>query len=212
MCYKVSPEFKNVDCTETECACYKYCNSDDDCPKSMPKCSEIQIKDYVGICVDYMYDRYEFFGRVNKGEEYQHQFSDDYIFILSPLKSGMGWEIVIQEKNALNEYNLARLTPPLHLTLNPRYIEGWHFRNADNSDQNDGSVNAPQEVREFIFSSKVGKSIALDHWPTLEDIEIIEKDGKGELIITKMELGNFKKGEKAYIESMSFQVSIQLKK
>ncbi len=51
MCYKPSPEYKIVDCNEVECECYKYCNSDNDCPKSMSTCSPIQIRDYVGICV-----------------------------------------------------------------------------------------------------------------------------------------------------------------
>lgn len=51
MCYKVKSGFKNIDCKEAECECYKYCNSNDDCTKSMPKCSPIQIMDYVGICV-----------------------------------------------------------------------------------------------------------------------------------------------------------------
>jgi len=50
MCYRVKQGFKNVDCKEVECECYKYCNSNDDCPKSMPKCSPIQIMDYMGIC------------------------------------------------------------------------------------------------------------------------------------------------------------------
>lgn len=51
MCYKIEPGLKNVSCEEVGCECYKYCNSNDDCPKSMPKCSEIQTKDYLGICV-----------------------------------------------------------------------------------------------------------------------------------------------------------------
>ena len=49
------------------------------------------------------------------------------------------------------------LTPPWHLVPNPRYVEGWHFRNASNTGPNDGSVNAPQETREFIFSPEVGR-------------------------------------------------------
>ncbi len=51
MCYKVKSGYKDVDCNKIECECYKYCNTDDDCPKSMPTCSSTQIRDYVGICV-----------------------------------------------------------------------------------------------------------------------------------------------------------------
>ncbi len=50
MCYKVEPGLKIVSCEEVSCECYKYCNSDDDCPKNTPKCSPIQIRDYIGIC------------------------------------------------------------------------------------------------------------------------------------------------------------------
>ena len=35
--------------------------------------------------------------------------------------------------------NLSSLTPPFHFAPNPRQIEGWHFRNADNTGPNDGT-------------------------------------------------------------------------
>ena len=154
-------------------------------------------------------NKYEFSGEVSKGEEYRYQFSDNYIFFLEPLKSGDGWEIVIKETGADDGDNLARLTPPLHLTPNPRFIEGWHFRNSDNTGPNetgDKNVNAPGKIREFIFSPKVGKQIQSE--PTAEELEIIRKDGSGTLTITEIELGNLNPGEKANITSMKFEVKI----
>ena len=52
MCYKVESGYKILSCDEVVCECFKYCNSDDDCPRSKPTCSPIQIMDYMGICVD----------------------------------------------------------------------------------------------------------------------------------------------------------------
>ena len=54
-------------------------------------------------------------------------FQTNYVFTLEPLKSGDGWEIVIKETGSDDRDNLARLTPPLHIITNPRFIEGWHF-------------------------------------------------------------------------------------
>ncbi len=156
------------------------------------------------------YYKYEFPGEVFKGEEYRYQFSDKYIFFLNPLKSGEGWEIVIKQKKTEDGDNLARLTPPLYLTPNPRYIKGWHFRNSDNTGPNETgekNVNAPGKIREFIFSPKVGKLIQSE--PTVEEVKIIRQDGAGTLTIIELELGNLKQGEKAYIKSMKFEVKIK---
>ncbi len=155
--------------------------------------------------------RYRFTGEVTKGEEYRSQFSDKYIFFLEPLKSGNGWEIVIKEKGNEDGDNLARLTPPLHLITNPRFIEGWHFRNSDNTGQNETgekNVNAPGKIREFIFSSKVGKQFQNE--PTAEELEIIKNDGTGILTIKEIELGNLTQGEKANISSMKFEVQLEI--
>ena len=69
-----------------------------------------------------------------------------------------GWLLEVTSRDRHNE-DLARLTPPWHFTPNPRQIDGWHFRNVENTGPHDGSVNAPQELREFVFSPRVGRDI-----------------------------------------------------
>ena len=100
--------------------------------------------------------------------------------------------------------NIARLTPPYHFVPNPRYVEGWHFRNADNSGPNDGSVNAPQEERDFVFSPEVGRSI--DRPETPEQLAQLQLAGQGRLMITSLRLGNLEPGKKAYIRRMTFSI------
>ena len=61
------------------------------------------------------------------------------------------------------------MTPPWHFVPNAREIEGWHFRNGDNTAPNDASVNALQELREFIFSPAVGRGIEYNGSGTTSD-------------------------------------------
>jgi hypothetical protein len=112
------------------------------------------------------------------------------------------------------EENLARLTPPFHFAPHPRIIEGWHFRNKDNTGPNRGDVNAPQRVRDFIFSREVGRTIQgsdaeADHAPTEEEVERVGEDGRGVLTIEEMKLSKPKAGAQAAIESMKFTVAIE---
>ena len=82
-----------------------------------------------------------FTGAVKAGERWEHQFGGQFIFALEPLE--FGWFVTVYERG--RKEDLARLTPPFHFVPNPREVEGWHFRNEDNTGPNDGSVNAPQE-------------------------------------------------------------------
>jgi hypothetical protein len=79
-------------------------------------------------------------------------------WIVRLMSTAEGWLLEVATKGREAE-DLSRLTPPWHCAPNPRQIEGWHVRNVDNSAPNDGSVNAPQEFREFIFSPAVGREI-----------------------------------------------------
>ena len=145
-----------------------------------------------------------FSGMVQRGENFAFPFSDRFTFELVPID--YGWHIAIRDADLPNE-DLARLTPPFHFVPNPRFIEGWHFRNQDNTGPNEGSVNAPQRERDFIFSPKVGRSI--QYPPTAEQVAIVEDDGRGLLQIMALELGNLEPGQKAHIESMEFEVRLE---
>jgi len=96
-----------------------------------------------------------FTGALKAGEHFQHPFGGRFNFELHP--DDYGWSIAVYEQGRRD--TLSRLTLPLH-GPNPTHIAGWHFRNEENTGPNDGSLNVPQAVREFIFSPEVGRSIA----------------------------------------------------
>ena len=79
------------------------------------------------------------------------QLDNGWVFAL--MSTEEGWVIRLFDHAQIGmAADLTALTPPLHSTPNPRDLFGWHFRNADNTGPNDGSVNAPQELRAFVIS------------------------------------------------------------
>ena len=148
----------------------------------------------------------EFSGSVKAGQRFEHPFGDRFVFALEPAQ--FGWEICIYEKG--RKEDLAELTLPLH-GPNPTDIEGWHFRNEDNTAPNDGSVNVPQEDREFIFSPEVGKTINAPESTneiSEDDIDRIEAFGQGELKLTHMKLSPPHLHETASIQQMGFHCKL----
>jgi hypothetical protein len=148
-----------------------------------------------------------FAGVVKVGDSFQHQFAERFIFALEP--SEFGWIVTIYEKGRRED--LARLTPPFHFVPNPTEIEGWHFRNENNTEPNEGSVNAPQDEREFIFSPEVGRSIdgpTARRQPTPEEIDRVSSFGRGALHIEHLTLSPVKRGDQARILEMKFRCTI----
>ena len=149
-----------------------------------------------------------FDAELTEGERFTFDVSDRLYFELDP--DPEGWEIAVRAADRPGE-NLARLTPPLH-GPNPRQLWGWHFRNADNTGPNDGSVSAPETNRPFIFSEQVGRSIqgpGSDRGPTPEEIEAVERDGSGTLVIEDLKLGNLGGGQRASIRWIRFHVVLE---
>lgn len=151
-----------------------------------------------------------FTGEVKAGETYSVDFDDRFCFQLLP--SPYGWLVVITDERKTED--ISRLTPPWHFVPNPREIEGWHFRNADNTRPNsagDKNVNAPGNVREFIFSPQVGRTLGDPEAKapvSPEEIHSIMDFGTGRLIITGYELTNLQKGERASFRWMHFIVEL----
>lgn len=143
-----------------------------------------------------------FEARIQKGERFEKTFGPGLTFLLEPRE--YGWEIIVRDDRP--EENIARLTPPFHFAPNPRYLEGWHFRNLENTGPNDGSVNAPQEERDFIFSPQVGRSI--DYPVTTAQATELSAFGRGLLVVKSMELGNLERGERAHFERLEFEVQL----
>jgi len=149
-----------------------------------------------------------FSGRLLAGQGYEAEFGPGLVFKLVPRP--YGWEVEIGEKG--RDVNLARLTPPLHFAPNPRELEGWHFRNADNTGPNEPgekNVNAPGDIREFIFSPEVGRTIQgadANRAPDETDIEKVRTYGRGILKITDYALADLEPGRKARFASLAFEV------
>lgn len=149
-----------------------------------------------------------FTGEVARGETYVRALGGGLEFRLAPEE--FGWIVEVRDPARPDE-NLARLTPPWHFVPNPRYLEGWHFRNADNTGPNEGSVNAPQHERDFIFSPAVGLTVggADDPWPPTEaQMAAVRAAGRGTLTIRDKRLGNLEPGARAHFEWMRFDVEI----
>ena len=118
-----------------------------------------------------------------------------------------GWRITVRE--AGRSEDLSRLTPPWHFVPNPRYLEGWHFRNADNTGPNDGSINAPQAVRQFIFSPEVGRT--LDYagsGTTRGTVEAVARFGRGTVWIGDYTLSPPLIGQKASFVSATVEACV----
>lgn len=145
------------------------------------------VGDNCDNCPEHMFVRGKsaiFEGAVKAGEPFRHDLWDGLRFELDPV--GLGWRIAIRD-TARPDQDLASLTPPYHFAPNPKDIEGWHFRNKANTGPNKGDVNAPQEVRDFIFSP----------------------EGRGVLEIQEMTLTPAVKDQQAGITSMRFRVAIE---
>jgi len=86
---------------------------------------------------------------------------------------------------------------------------GVHFRNTDNTGQNDGSVNTPGALREFIFSPQVGREIQYNGSATAaEDVAKVRSFGRGWLFIESYRLTPPRKGERAALESLTFSACL----
>lgn len=149
-------------------------------------------------------------GEVKMSETFEKPFGPGFYFRLEP--DPCGWLITLRDEQGSGD--LSRLTPPFHFVPNSREIEGWHFRNADNSGPNEPgekNVNAPGLIREFIFSPEVGRTIDgpnAKREPILEEIEKIKRFGRGELRILDYRLGDLEPGKRARFEWMRFEVDL----
>lgn len=167
-------------------------------------------------------------GEVSRGETMIHRFDYEgtaYEFRLVP--TGGGWTIWIGDPAHRDHNYVAVATPPFR-GINPAIIEGWHFRNSDNTGPNapgETNVSAPQKERHFFFArDEAGYQEAQEALEILlrpdgrSESEIrnaelrlaIVPHGEGTLWVDALELGNLTPGERAHIERMAFRVRLQL--
>jgi len=155
----------------------------------------------------------EFHGSLKRGDTFTETSATGWILRLVPERirengreSAYGWMLQVSMVGRERE-DLARLTLPLH-GGNDTDISGWDLRNADNTGPNDGSVNRPGELREFIFSPAVGREIKVSDSISEADVEKVRSFGQGWLFIDAYQLTPPQKGQQAAFESMVFRACI----
>jgi hypothetical protein len=163
----------------------------------------------------------QFVAEVARGQSFEQEIGANLVFRLVP--SEYGWTIWIARRATREADFSAVVTPPFR-GMNHRYIEGWHFRNVNNSGPNElgpRNVNAPQGVREFAFATDESDyRIVLEALDKLlcpsspgeremaeRGFESVEaRAARGRLTILALRLGNLVVGQRAWIEGMRFEV------
>ena len=126
------------------------------------------------------------------------------------------------------EKNFCGVVTPPYRGINAIQIEGWHFRNSDNTGANEPgvkNVNAPQEVREFQFVLNDGDyRTAFDAlqkmlWPysfskrqidQAQSVHAKLPKGNGKLTIRGVKLNALEAGKQAGIDEMMIDVELNL--
>ncbi|MEO0424223.1 MAG: hypothetical protein AAF184_17930 [Pseudomonadota bacterium] len=143
---------------------------------------------------------------VVSGENSFYQSLDNgWVFALE--RAEEGWQVRLYDGVPGGAVDLTQLTPPLRGTPNPRDLFGWHFRNADNTGPNEGSVNAPQETRAFVISPGLAGTAGLK--PSGGSLELGPNDGLGLLKITDYGLRNPVPGERAVMNYVQFEACLR---
>ena len=140
-------------------------------------------------------------GEVAGSRTFRETIGPGWTFTL--LQKEKGWAIRLMDKDGLD---LTQITPPFHAPANPRDIEGWHFRNADNTASNDGSKNAPQALRLFVFSPALSGTGGFKP-PTSDGPALSEPDpdgGRGWFRIDDYGLADLEPGQKARMVYLKF--------
>jgi hypothetical protein len=163
-----------------------------------------------------------FSGEVLKGQSFERQVGANLFFRLVPEE--LGWSISVGSEAARENF-CSVVTPP-YRGMNTLRIEGWHFRNSDNSGRNElgpKNVNAPQELREFYFVlneadyRRAFDALQILLWPysySKQQIDAAEgahakvRKDRGKLMIRDLKLNALEPGERAGIDRMTFDVEL----
>lgn len=164
-------------------------------------------------------------GEVHRPEKFDKEIGRGLVFRLAP--SDFGWDIEVGPKGGTDNY-MDCVNEPLH-GVTPFQIEGWLFRNDDNTaPRKPSEMLTPGigEKREFQFVLT-----AADEAKSCDDLEKMEHTwdekaaepmtasrlfgalagGDGSVTITRMTLGNLKPGAQAWIESMEFEATFSFR-
>jgi hypothetical protein len=164
-------------------------------------------------------------GEVHRSEKFEREIGRGLVFRLVP--DEYGWDIEVGPKGGADNY-MDCLNEPLH-GITPYQIEGWLFRNADNTTPlKPSELLTPGigEKREFQFvltaDDRARSCADLDRMEHIYDEKDPERiaatnrfgtyaGGDGFVTITSMTLGNLKPGARASIESMRFEATFSFR-
>ena len=170
-----------------------------------------------------------FSGEVTRGQTYTHEIEAGLVFCLRPnsfWKKDGGWDIVISDtsENNCGKSFSSIVTPPFYGD-NPIFIQGWQFRNENNTREVPESVNAARKTRlfNFVFNQNdyeliwkahdcIMRNQCIDGLTQDKATNTIETTPKsrGVVTITNLVLGNLVPNDAAWIEQMEFNVKIYL--
>lgn len=152
---------------------------------------------------------------LSRGQSFQRYVGAGLVVALEPDEDGWHLDVRPDSRGRVRGIGFASIaTPPFH---GPTVLDiaGWQFRNADNTAQNDGSINASQLTREFSFvtseadANALGDEIIAFQEGKSADLPWKVPMGHGTLTIRNLKLGNLVTGARAWIESMDLTISIR---
>jgi hypothetical protein len=156
-------------------------------------------------------------GDVRRSKKFEAEIGQGLVFRLVP--GEYGWTVEVGPKDSNDDYMDCVNGPHHGITL--YHIEGWQFRNDDNtallkaSELKTPGVGEKREFQFVLTSTDESKACAeLEKMESKPDERLAGiattnrfdtyAGGNGSLIITSMTLGNLKPGSHAWIETMSF--------
>jgi len=162
-----------------------------------------------------------FSGEVKRGQSFQKKITQGLVFCLTPssfwVENG-GWDLNISDEigETCGDNFAGIVTPPFRGGDNATFIQGWNFRNENNtgtSEANAITANSMTRYFSFVFNQSDYEAIFNDSFNLSTDNNIDASEiltSRGVLTIVDMRLSNLVPNEIAWIESMKFEVKIYL--
>jgi len=162
-----------------------------------------------------------FSGELRRGESFQKKIAPELVFCLTPSsfwQENGGWTLNISDEigEPCDDNFAGVATPPFRGGDNATFIEGWQFRNENNTAESEANAitrNSLIRYFSFVFNQSEYEAIFNAFWniPTDESVDASKiLTGRGVLTIVDLKLGNLIPNETAWIESMKFDVKIYL--
>lgn len=142
-------------------------------------------------------------GEVYGEHRYEHKLSNGWVF--SVTAQAQGYSVRLYDRPG--GVDLSQVNPPLSAAVpNTRDIFGWHFRNADNTAANDGSVNAPQQLRPFEFALSAAEVARSQN--SAGTATATENAGRGWVWVEELGLTQLEQGERARANYLKFYACV----